>query len=250
LGDATVLAADTRVYQRLLAVDQEEAEQVLDDLLADKSLAEVYDSVLLPVMTAAEQDRHREHIDESSEKMVCQSVREMIDDLFERYGKNQRASTAEEASPSAEFDALSPVPKDTPRILCLAARDEADEIVGLMLAQLLEDSGHAAASISCGPLKEMVQQVRLYEAEVICISALSPFVISHTRSLYRALRVQFPKIRVVVGLWSFPGETARIARRIGLPESMVPATTLADAVQQVNQLLGTPASPELSSIKA
>src|ERR1700683_611426 len=65
-------------------MDQEEAEQVVESLLEEKSLEEVYDSVLIPALNLAEQDRHRDQLDEASEKFIWQSTREIIDDLYER----------------------------------------------------------------------------------------------------------------------------------------------------------------------
>ncbi len=130
LGEGPVWEPDTRVYQRLLAMDQDEAEQVLEDLLAKQSLADVYDSVLIPVLSLAEQHHHHDRIDKSVEDALCQSVREIIDDLFERY----------KVSDPPGDEAKQPILK----VVCIPARDEADEIVGIMLAQLLEQAGHSA----------------------------------------------------------------------------------------------------------
>jgi predicted PurR-regulated permease PerM/methanogenic corrinoid protein MtbC1 len=221
LGEGPVWEPDTRVYQRLLAMDQDEAEQVLEDLLAKQSLADVYDSVLIPVLSLAEQHHHHDRIDKSVEDALCQSVREIIDDLFERY----------KVSDPPGDEAKQPIFK----VVCIPARDEADEIVGIMLAQLLEQAGHSAHSIACGSQQEMFRHLSLEDADVVCISALSPFVISHARSIYRALRARSPKLPIVVGLWSFPGDTSKAAQRMGLAEDAAgPVTKLIDAVRLVN----------------
>ena len=221
LGEGPVWEPDTRVYQRLLAMDQDEAEQVLEDLLAKQSLGDVYDSVLIPVLSLAEQHRHDDRIDKSVEDALCQSVREIIDDLFERY----------RVSDPPGDEAKQPNFK----VVCIPARDEADEIVGIMLAQLLEQAGHSAHSIACGSQQEMFRHLSLEDADVVCISALSPFVISHARSIYRALRARSPKLPIVVGLWSFPGDTSKAAQRMGLAENAAgPVTKLIDAVRLVN----------------
>jgi hypothetical protein len=44
-------------------------------------------------------------------------------------------------------------------ILCIPARDEADDIVALMLAQLLERQGQAARSIQIGSATDMLAEV-------------------------------------------------------------------------------------------
>jgi predicted PurR-regulated permease PerM len=246
LGDEPVLAADARVYQRLLATDPEEAEQVLESLLAQKSLAEVYDSVLLPVMNLAEQDRHQDRLDDASEKLICQSVREIIDDLFERYRESGAGGTDADARGESAQGHDAERGKRAYRVLCIPARDEADEIVGIMLAQLLEQAGHTARCLACEGQKEMVRQVQTEAPDIVCISALSPFVISHTRSLYRDLRAQAPKLDIVVGLWSFPGDISKVTRRLGLGNEAAPAMTLAGVVQLVSDPQPVNLAPELA----
>src|SRR5204862_8071380 len=50
LGDEPVLAPHERVYQRLLALDQEEAAEVTRSYLRDNSLEKVFDDVLVPAL--------------------------------------------------------------------------------------------------------------------------------------------------------------------------------------------------------
>jgi len=47
LGDQPVLSPEAHYYQRLLATDQAEAKQVLDEYLKTNSLEELYDSVVI-----------------------------------------------------------------------------------------------------------------------------------------------------------------------------------------------------------
>ena len=65
LGDEPVLNPPERVYQRLLALDQEEVIDVVDDYLKERSIEEVYDDILLPAMAMAEQDRHKGRLDDA-----------------------------------------------------------------------------------------------------------------------------------------------------------------------------------------
>lgn len=82
LGDEPVLEPPARVYQRLLALDQEEATELAEEYLEETgSLERVYDDVLLPALAMAEQDRHKGKIDEERETFINQSMRDMIDEL-------------------------------------------------------------------------------------------------------------------------------------------------------------------------
>src|SRR4051812_29663008 len=51
LGDEAVLAAEARIYQRLLAMDDQEARGVAEIYLNQNSLAQLYDSVIIPALT-------------------------------------------------------------------------------------------------------------------------------------------------------------------------------------------------------
>ena len=59
LGDEPVLEPPERVYQRLLAMDQEEATELAREYLREMDLERVYDEVLNPALAMAEHDRHR-----------------------------------------------------------------------------------------------------------------------------------------------------------------------------------------------
>ena len=70
LGDKPVLEPKARFYQRLLAMDQEEAGTVLDKYLKENQLVDACDTILIPALGLAEQDRHRGNLDENGEKFV------------------------------------------------------------------------------------------------------------------------------------------------------------------------------------
>src|SRR5439155_14385449 len=71
----------TRVYQRLLAMDHEEALEFVEEQLRDRSLEDVYDEILLPALAMAEQDRHRGLLDERRQLFIRASMRDIIEEL-------------------------------------------------------------------------------------------------------------------------------------------------------------------------
>src|SRR6202051_128886 len=70
LGDQPVLSPEAHYYQRLLASDQAEAKQVLEDHLKTHSLEDLYDAVLIPALALAEQDRHHDDLEEITEQFI------------------------------------------------------------------------------------------------------------------------------------------------------------------------------------
>jgi len=232
LGDEPPLTPDSRFYQRLLAMDHEEARQVLEGYLEGKALEELYDSVLIPALSLAEQDRHENRLEDASQKFICQSTRELIDELWEPGGEESAAAGGgREDGELTSNEALHD--RDSRKILCLPARDEADEIVAIMLAQVLETAGHQAQCVPLGTAAEMLAQVKEERPDVVCISALPPFAIPHARSLYAKLRAQDSKLRVVVGLWNFSADPLKVNRRLGLAEGSRAFTTLAELRQEL-----------------
>jgi len=241
LGDEPVLTPDAHYYQRLLAMDHHEAKQVLEGYLKEKPLEELYDAVLIPALMLAEQDRHRDDLDETTTKFICQSTNELIEELGEQWRVEPTARALDTGVETPEKARNGGGRTRSRNIVCLPARDEADEVVATMLAQLLERAGHQAHCIPLGTSVEMVAQIAQHKPDMVCVSALPPFAIAHARALYAKLHAQSPNLDILVGLWNFAGDTAMASRRIGISEGGRTFTMLSQIVQQVglSSRLGT-----------
>ena len=84
LGDEAVLEAEARFYQRLLAMDDQEARAVAALYLREHSLSQLYDAVIIPALTMAEQDRHKGALDRTREEFLFMSVKEMVVEFSEQ----------------------------------------------------------------------------------------------------------------------------------------------------------------------
>ena len=235
LGDEPVLSAEEHFYQRLLAMDQEEAIDIAKAYLKVNSLESLYESVLIPALNLAEEDRHRDALDEEQEKFICQSTKELIEELGERIEQKPPAEGSNgerfpETGPSCSIDTT------MPSIVCLPARDEADEIVGLMVTQLLQRTGYRAHSVEIGAASDMLQQVSQHDTQLACVSALPPFAMGQARALCKRLRAQFPEITIILGLWNVAGGVARAQERFGSGCADIIVTTPAEAMLQIRHL--------------
>jgi predicted PurR-regulated permease PerM len=237
LGDEPVLTPSSRFYQRLLAMDHDDARGVLEKQLEGMTLEDLYESVLIPALSLAEQDRHQDRLDDASQKFICQSTRELIEELWEPRDDNgdivQEADEAAESSERYQTHLARAHVGPALNILCLPARDEADELVGTMLAQVLERAGHRAQCISVDTAGEMLAQITDAHPDVVCISALPPFAVPHVRSLYAKLRAQQPDLRILVGLWHFSGDASKISRRLGLSNGSHTFSTLGEFIAEL-----------------
>ncbi len=204
LGNEPVFEPKRRVYQRLLAGDQEEATELFDDDLENRPLVDVYDTLLIPALALAETDWHFGELDEGRHKFILQSLKEMI---------NERDAEPPEAAANEGIeDGHAP----SPCILCLPARDEADEIAGMMLAQLLATGECLVQSVSfTAAARDVVELLRKRTPDVVCISATPPAAVMHARHLCRLIRGRFPEMPVIVGLWDAQGDLSKVKTRIG-----------------------------------
>jgi hypothetical protein len=233
-----VFETKTRVYQRLLAGDQEEAAELLEERLDHEPLAQIYDTVLIPALALTETHWHLGELNDARHAFIFQSVKEIIEGL----GESQRAPPSPiETEPADKTEGVStsivPVSSPKPCILCLPARTEADEIAAMMLTQLLTADDWTAQSVAItAQANEIVDYVEEHEAVVICISAMAPAAVMHARHLFRRLRREFPAVRIVIGLWDASADLAKARIRIGSGETVEVVGTLADAQEHVRQL--------------
>ena len=239
LGDEPTLTPDSRYYQRLLAMDHEEAKHVLENYLQDKPLEELYDSVLVPALSLSERDRHRDRLDQSSAEFITSNTRRIVAELFAER-RHHPADTApdttiepNDAARQTESRAALTTPRRTPKIVCIPARDEADEIVATMLRQLLERAGYVAECIPLARTSTMVMKTVQAAPDVICISALPPYALSHAKSLYSQLRAQLPEKDILLGIWNYPGDLDRLTTRVGVAENHRVAISLKQALSEI-----------------
>ncbi len=289
LGDEPVLSPPERVYQRLLAMDQEEVTELAGEYLEEKSLEQVYDEVLMPALAMAEQDRHRGRLDDRRQMFVRKAMRDVIEELGDaqrlreeaqaraeaktlageaadavvsaakgvvgtiapsaggngnsssRSGNGKRAATSKTGG-SVDLKPDEPKPRSRlpnqciVNVLVLPAHDEADEIVGLMLAQLLDLHGYCAHAASTNALAgEMVEMVEQRSADVVVVSAMPPAAVAHSRYLCKRVHLKYPDIRMIVGLWSFRGDLKKATDRITCVGTVSVMTTLKEAMDQIHQ---------------
>jgi methylmalonyl-CoA mutase cobalamin-binding subunit len=236
LGTEPVFEPQERIYQRLLAGDQEEAAEVFEDYLEHKSLVEVYDTVLIPALALAETHWQLGELNEAKHTFIMQSLKEMIQDRGERQREMQaKEATAVAPKVNGESSRIDESNSAPVYILCLPARDEGDEIAATMVAQVLETSDCRVQAVSVTSLAgEMVDLVDQCTADVVCVSATPPAAVMHARYLCKRLHDRLPEVKLVVGLWNAQGDLNKAKERIGCDAIVV--ATLADAQQQIHLL--------------
>ncbi len=236
LGNDPVFEPKKRIYQRLLAGDQEEAAELLDQLIDSQPLVEVYDTVLIPALAFAETHWQLGELTEGKHRFILDSLKEMIQER--REWRQETAAPVAPASAQKPIDTSNSVDRiepSLPTILSLPARNEADELSATMLAHILESADQRVQTVSVTSMAvEMVEFVEHSAAQIICISATPPAAVMHARYLCKRLRNRFPNIHLVVGLWDSQGDLDKARLRIGCDATIV--STLENARKEIRLL--------------
>lgn len=239
LGTDPVFEPKRQIYQRLLAGDMEEAAQLLENNLEHKSLVDVYDNVLIPALAIAETHWQLGDLNDGKHKFILQSLKEMLQDRNDRHQEKLAAQEKKDVG-SADAAAGNAVSAEATRskpsplkIICLPARTEADEITAMMLAQILETTGCSIQTVTVTSLAdEMIDLIDQSSVDVICVAATRPAAVMHARYLCKRLRVRFPAVKLVAGLWESVGDLSKAQDRIGCGATLV--LSLADALREIS----------------
>jgi predicted PurR-regulated permease PerM len=233
LGDEPPLDAHITFYQRLLARDQDEATQLVLAQAKASSPEQVYDDFLAPALNYAKRDRERDDLTEADEQFVLQAIREILEDLGERRVAAAEADEAIHAEDRGNVSAPMPL-----RVLTCPARDQADRLALEMLRQLLDP---AKWVVEIAPVETMasdlVTQVAEQAPALVCIGALPPGGLAHTRYLCKKLRVRFPKVKIVVGRWGLAGNVEANREQLQDAGADLTATTILETRSQLDSLL-------------
>ncbi|HEX4589187.1 MAG TPA: AI-2E family transporter, partial [Gemmataceae bacterium] len=201
LGDAPVLPGRLVFYQRLLARDQDEAEALVEKYARSHPPEQAYDEFLVPALVAAKRDRDHHDLAEADERYIVAAVAETADRLVEEFRPPAPKGEDDEAGAAA--------PAEAAKATCLLvpARDETDEMALRLFQGLLAEARWAVEMLPAAALAaELVQRAKELRPAVVCITALPPGGLAHTRYLCKRLRRQFPEMKIAVGLWGAEGD--------------------------------------------
>jgi predicted PurR-regulated permease PerM len=248
LGDEPVLSPHSRLYQRLLAMDADDAVGVAEEFRADHSLSATFDDLVLPALALAERDREAGNLSEERTNFIRRTMHDLV----------QTLGGQEEPIGSDSVDLTDPAPLGTSpaaqrlaaaRVVLLPASDEADTTAAEMLKVLLDRRGFTVTVVGEEALtSEKLEAVAGGRADVVLVSALPPRATARARYLIKKLdasgfrpQSDHEVATAVVGLWTSRLDPRQAERRVCGSASeqeqrrVRVVTRLADAVEQVRQ---------------
>jgi hypothetical protein len=195
LGDQPVLAPHERLYQRLLASNRDDADDLLEDALRTQSRVEICDTIILPALLLAQEDHDRGVLPDAKRLAVFEHIERWAEDFVQvrdvpRVPPGNPTSGAFGAS-----------------VLCVAAEDHADQIASNLLAALLLEQGIKARVARADWSEEA-------RPDTVVISALPPDPVTAARRSSKALRQRWHDVPILVGLWNAMGDRDRARQRV------------------------------------
>jgi predicted PurR-regulated permease PerM len=217
LGSVPVLDIPTRIYQRLIADDPDEAIEIVDEAIGDGSVGDFYDEYGIEVLRRINDDRQGNARAEHRLR-VASGMDVLLDDLREEYPP--------------------PLAPDTPpRVACIGGKREIDSVACEMLAHALSLDGLPAVERREGAATaRYVDKLDLDGVEVICLSYFSRQPELSARTFCRRLRRRWPGRKIVVALWNAPDELLEPERieAMGADEAVA---SVDEAIRRIRLLL-------------
>ncbi|MDB6078104.1 MAG: putative phytochrome sensor protein [Akkermansiaceae bacterium] len=208
LSEEEALTPAEDCYHRMLRHAEHDETELVDSFLKSKSPTELYDTVLIPVVLAAERDHRQGMLDSEQKDRVLHSLSEVVDDLAERY-----ALSAMETQPD---EAEIPEPPGYPlHVQILPARAERDVLAGSMLAQALSQKGFVSRNASGRKItSEMIASLESDPHDLVCISVVDPSNAIQARTLVTKIRRAVPDQRIIVGFWGRSDDLEEVAKSL------------------------------------
>ena len=250
LGNAPVLPPTARFYQRLLAQDPDEAEEIAEEFISGRSLEALYDELIVPSLVMAERDRQRGSLTGERLTAVADAVRTIIEDYADW---QPPAESPAEADGRAEATPAEPAPPPAPvgpigdPVLCIGGRSLPDELAAAMLAQLLQRRGFRVARAAAATLeRNELPSVSGTPVRILAICSLHSSAILQIRRIVRRLRPRLGSARIIACILNGQLSERTTAEAAAGTTADFAAGALADAVAQIERVcmaeVGSPAA--------
>ncbi len=197
-GEETVLPASERFYHRMLAGNVTEAGALLQEELAHCSRPEVYDTVLIPALTLVESARHSEEMTSTRAEEVLQSFEELAEDI-----------TSRDATVAAH-----PGTAPLKHVVCVPARDFADEVACQLALQVLTETASVRVISADCSTTDMLDTLDRLQPDAICVVGIPPHALRHIRMRCHQVRTRLPEATVVASVLNRQSDLSNLRSRI------------------------------------
>ena len=240
LGDGPALTDDISYYQRLLACNRDEAQEIFTARVKATSLQQACDEILVPALTHFKRDRDRDELTEANSQFVLETTAEILD-----------AGGLDEPDRATACSGASDDSAGKVRILACPAHCEADRLALVMLHRLLNPAKWEVEILPVGTLaSELIAHAAEHRPGLVCIGAVPPGGLARTHYLCKRLRARFPEIKIVVGRWGLKQGLHANRERLRQAGVHFVAATLSETLKQMRSLLPSLAWQQRADVDA
>lgn len=217
LGSTPVLDIPTRIYQRLIADDPNEAIEIVEEAIGDDTVSQFYNDHAIEVLRQASDD-YLSNARAEHRLRIANGMDTLLDELREEY----------------------PAPPDLtarPRVACIGGKWEIDSVACEMLVHALMLDGMPAVQRREGVVTaRYIDKLDLDGVEVVCLSYFSRDPEASIRTFCRRLHQRWPGRKIVLALWNAPETLLEPdgIRALGADEVV---TSVEEAVRRIHRML-------------
>lgn len=180
LGEEPALQSHLWLYQRLLARDEDEAGDIVDQYRAEHTLEQTCDELLVGALTTLRRDLAGNRIGETDGEFVASALRELADELS---------------------DESPPVDEPGERVLLVGfpPRDALDEVaLHLLRAMLVEQQCELEILSPDRLVGERLAEVEQRKPAAVCVVSLPPGDLATTKHACKRLRARDASLKIFV----------------------------------------------------
>ena len=227
LADEPMLTPETRVYQRLLAMDSNEVKQLVIAARKEAPLADVYDQLLISALLMAEQDIRRGDIDTKHETFIFQTLQDLVKEVAETPDEEEGVEDGDKSHAAEGVPSLA----SRKRVVLVPCSGQADAIAATMVGSLLDREGIPNVQVAPGGLSRL----RSSERDLFCVLALAPFGLKHAAVVSSRVRMFFRNAPLFVTVLGY-GDSLRVSTerftKLNISEL---ATSIPSALENLTQ---------------
>ena len=221
LSEGPALQPHLMLYQRLLAGDEDEADDIVEAYCEQHSLAEACDELLAGALLALKRDLVAGRISSSDGAFVATALEEIIDEL----PRGERGEEGEGAEHGRVLVTGFPV------------RDRLDALALELLAVLLRDEPCDVEILSPETLVgERIAKVEAGKPAAVCVLSLPPGDLTASRQAAKRIRARVPGVPIVagrLGRYGAPPRSRDRLREVGVRDVEFSIARLAEVLRPI-----------------
>jgi predicted PurR-regulated permease PerM len=227
LGNEEALALYEECYQRLIAIETTEVTLLINNHLKTNALTSIFDSVFIPILSAAETDRRNELIEDDQVAFLHQNIQDILSDISNQKDlivipKKNVIEAEKENVQHGEY-----------KVLCIPAANEREELASIMLMEILARLSFTVDILVKYDKNEILQAIAAGNYDLVCISLVAPFPISQARNLCAEIRNAYPQTKLMLGLWGMLGTNLGIEKKLKTNKADSIVSSLGEAVTEL-----------------